>query len=214
MTAGRPLVCAHRGASAYHADNSRAGFAAAIEMRADVIETDVRRTADGRLVLSHDPIGPRPDPDLVELAELVELATGRVRLDVELKEAGYEADVLAALDPVPAGLIVTSFLPLSLAAVRALDAAVPTGLILRPGRRHADPLARADACGAHAVVAHASLAGDGLRRRALDADRPLWVWTLNDPRRLADAVRDPAIAAVITDVPDVALALRDGAGAA
>ncbi len=185
MTPG-PLVCAHRGASAYHPDNSRAAFAAAIQIGADIIETDLRRSR-----------------------ELVELTAGRVALDVELKEAGYEDEVLAALDPRPAGLIVTSFLPRALAAVRALDPSVATGLILRPGRRHADPLARADGCGARAVVAHASLVGDGLCRRTLAAGRPLWVWTVNDPVRLAALMLDRAVTHVITDVPDVAIALRD-----
>jgi glycerophosphoryl diester phosphodiesterase len=205
----RPLVCAHRGASAYHPDNSRAAFAAAIQIGADIIETDLRRSRDGRLVLAHDPLGAGTTEGLVELAELVELAAGRVALDVELKEAGYEDEVLAALDPRPAGLIVTSFLPRALAAVRALDPSVATGLILRPGRRHADPLARADGCGARAVVAHASLVGDGLGRRTLAAGRPLWVWTVNDPVRLAALMLDRAVTHVITDVPDVAIALRD-----
>lgn len=45
---------AHRGASAYAPENTRAAFDLAIAMQADAIETDVQLTADGALVLIHD----------------------------------------------------------------------------------------------------------------------------------------------------------------
>jgi len=50
----RPLVFAHRGASAYAPENTFAAFDLAIEMGAPAIETDVRATADSHLVLMHD----------------------------------------------------------------------------------------------------------------------------------------------------------------
>jgi glycerophosphoryl diester phosphodiesterase len=212
MSAAAPLVCAHRGARAYHPDNSHAGFLAAIAMGADMIETDVRRAGDGRLLLAHDPIGAAPPQDAVELGELVALAAGRVALDVELKEAGCEEEVLAALDPRPEGLIVTSFLPAAIRALRAVDAGLRTGLILPPGDRRGDVLARAAACGADAVVAHVSLLDDELGRRATEERRPLMVWTVNAPARLARVMRTPGVTHVVTDAPDVAVRVRAGLG--
>ena len=47
-------IIAHRGASADAPDNSFEAFELAIEQKADLIETDVRVTADGVLVLEHD----------------------------------------------------------------------------------------------------------------------------------------------------------------
>lgn len=47
-------VIAHRGASGYAPENTRAAFERAIAMGSDAIETDVQITADGRLVLMHD----------------------------------------------------------------------------------------------------------------------------------------------------------------
>ena len=184
-------------------------FAAAIQMGADMIETDVRRTAGGRLVLHHDPLGPLPPRDIAGLDELVELAEGRAALDVELKEAGYEADVLAVLDPRPAGLVVTSFLPQAVSAVRELDAEVETGLIFRPGDRH-ELAARAEACGARMVVAHSSSLRPELAAELREAGRPLMVWTVNDRRRLAAVMALPGVTHVVTDVPDAALGIRDG----
>jgi len=45
---------AHRGASAYYPENTLRAFYAGLEMGADGIETDIQRTKDGVLVLSHD----------------------------------------------------------------------------------------------------------------------------------------------------------------
>ena len=109
MTTPRPLICAHRGASADHADNSAAAFAAAIAAGADLVETDIRRGPDGTLVLSHDAVQPGEEP--IPLTALLDLALGRVGLDLELKEPGLEADLLALLHRFdrggPAGLVVS-----------------------------------------------------------------------------------------------------------
>src|SRR5690606_26274520 len=71
-------VIAHRGASGYAPENTRAAFEKAIAMDADAIETDVRLSADGHLVLVHDATvtrttdgrGPVADHTLAELRSL------------------------------------------------------------------------------------------------------------------------------------------------
>src|SRR4051812_46208276 len=69
---------AHRGASGYAPENTRAAFDRAIAMQADAIETDVQVTTDGALVLFHDPFvdrnsdgyGPVVDHSLAEMRAL------------------------------------------------------------------------------------------------------------------------------------------------
>lgn len=71
-------VIAHRGASGYAPENTRAAFERAITMGADAIETDVQLTADGTMVLFHDTTvernsdgrGPLADHTLAELRAL------------------------------------------------------------------------------------------------------------------------------------------------
>jgi glycerophosphoryl diester phosphodiesterase len=53
--AGRPYLIAHRGNSAVCPENSLQAFRRAVGDRADIIETDVRVSADGHFVLIHDP---------------------------------------------------------------------------------------------------------------------------------------------------------------
>jgi glycerophosphoryl diester phosphodiesterase len=55
----RPLLFAHRGAAAERAENTLPSFQRALELGADALETDAHLTADGHVVLSHDPDGRR-----------------------------------------------------------------------------------------------------------------------------------------------------------
>ena len=51
---GRPWVIAHRGASHVAPENTSSALRSALAAGADMVEVDVRRTADGELVLLHD----------------------------------------------------------------------------------------------------------------------------------------------------------------
>ncbi len=51
----RPTIFAHRGSSAYAPENTLAAFEMAIRQGADAIELDAKLTADGQVVVIHDP---------------------------------------------------------------------------------------------------------------------------------------------------------------
>ena len=50
----RPIIFAHRGASAYAPENTIAAFELALTQQADAIELDVKLSADGHVVVIHD----------------------------------------------------------------------------------------------------------------------------------------------------------------
>ncbi len=54
----RTSIIAHRGASGYECENSRAAFRRAVSMEVDGIELDVHATRDGAIVVHHDPTIP------------------------------------------------------------------------------------------------------------------------------------------------------------
>jgi len=126
---------AHRGASADRPENTMPAFELAIAQGADVVECDVRRTSDGALLLLHDATVDRTTSGtgplrqmtaaqaqaldagdgerIPELCEILELARGRVRVNVDLKEADLVDDAVAAVRAAGAegGVTFISFLP-------------------------------------------------------------------------------------------------------
>ena len=222
----RPLVIAHRGASAHALDNSIDAFAKAIEAGADMIEFDVRRTADGALIAFHDPaVGRMPvgrmtraelavraryEPPLLE--EVLEVTAGRIGLDVELKEDGYvERAVKAVLAHHGAGedVVITSFLDDVVRQVKSNGHDVRAGLLL--GRAHVAalfPVTRARRSRADFVAPHRLLVSRGLLGRAAAAGYPSLVWTVNDDRSLRALLGDERVLGVVTDVPERAVTLR------
>jgi glycerophosphoryl diester phosphodiesterase len=73
----RPSVIAHRGASGYEYENSRAAFRRAVMLDADGVELDVHATRDGAIVVHHDPEVPGFGP--IALLSLVEARQVRLR---------------------------------------------------------------------------------------------------------------------------------------
>src|SRR5512145_1023455 len=53
-TLPRPVIFAHRGASAHAPENTLAAFELAIAQQADAVELDVKLTADGQVIVFHD----------------------------------------------------------------------------------------------------------------------------------------------------------------
>jgi glycerophosphoryl diester phosphodiesterase len=217
----RPLIVAHRGAWQAAPQNSLEAVRQAAVIGCDAIEIDVRRTADGQLVIVHDArirwrqvghLDHRQVQDRLKvgqaplLADVLDRAAGRLLVDVELKEDGYveEAMALVAARLAPDQYVVTSFLPRVLAQVRAHHPETRTGLLLGP-RSARQATRRLSESGAGFLAPHVSLARAGILQWAVNRDLACWVWTVNDPRTLTALNAHPAVAALITDVPTVAM---------
>jgi glycerophosphoryl diester phosphodiesterase len=148
------LVIAHRGASAYAPENTMPAFELAVQQGADMIELDVQRSADGVLVIFHDDTTARWDGRrrLVSdcsLAELRALSIGgqqvatlaevcvfareqHMRLNVELKGAGFGADVARMLhvERVEELVLISSFEEAALMEFAAASPNLPRGYLM------------------------------------------------------------------------------------
>ncbi len=230
--AAAPLVIAHRGASGEAPENTMRAFELARSQGADMVELDVRVTADGRLVVFHDEtterfngrpsaiaqlsaaelggvrVGGEPVPQLAEVFTWAR-DTG-MRVNVELKVRGAEqalVDLLRRYDLFEQ-VIVSSFVPADLVALRAIAPEVRRGALM--GMRSASP----------AVRLREAWPGPWLRRLGATAWHPTYrlpllrrmvprvrrsgyrvnVWTVNEPdtmRRLLALGVD----GIITDYP-------------
>src|SRR5436309_12680984 len=107
MSGGRPAELAplkrggHKGADLVAPGNTFESFEAALAAGVDVIEFDVLRLRDGRLVLAHD-YGDAGRREPVSLDEGLDHFAGEayagVELDVDMKLPGYEREVVAGLE--------------------------------------------------------------------------------------------------------------------
>src|SRR2546423_11526515 len=90
----------HKGADLVAPGNTVASFEAALEHGVDMIEFDVLRLRDGRLVLAHDfedAAGRAPLTLEEGLGHFAGAAYADVELDVDLKLPGYEREVVEGL---------------------------------------------------------------------------------------------------------------------
>lgn len=55
LSGERPQIIAHRGASGYRPEHSELAYKLALEQGADVLEPDLHMSADGQLIVRHDP---------------------------------------------------------------------------------------------------------------------------------------------------------------
>ncbi len=225
------MVVAHRGVATGAAENTIDAFTNAIAVGADMIEFDVRRTRDGELIAFHDAqVSDRPVGGLTReeiesakgvrpplLGEVLKACAGRIRLDVELKEDGYVADVMAAIRAAVdvEQVVVTSFLPAVVAQAKDALPAVKTGLLVgtdaplrhvRTHYRQVFPIAAARRARADYLAPHYKLADFGVIGRAAAASLPCLLWTVNEDADIRRFAADPRVAAIITD--ESARALR------
>jgi glycerophosphoryl diester phosphodiesterase len=227
---GAPLVYGHRGASADAPENTLAAFALARAQGADGVELDVRRSADGDLVLHHDAaladgrvVAATATADLPaavpSLAEALDECVGLV-VNVEIKNSPFDpdhdpertvADQVVALLRERGGhdrVLVSSFDLATVDRVRALDPGVPTAFLTFVDPVGADAVVLAAERGHVAIHPHEGTVDAALVGLAHGAGLEVNVWTVDDPDRIR-ALAAAGVDGIVTNVPARALeALR------
>jgi glycerophosphoryl diester phosphodiesterase len=217
----------HKGAHHIAPGNTIASFEAALEHGVDMIEFDVLRARDGRLVLAHD-------HEDVESRECLTLDEGLdhfageaydgVRLDVDMKLPGYEREVAEGLTArgLAERALVSTMYTESLDRLGELAPSLPRGWSVPRVRRdytrspYAVPAyaiarvmrarlpvkaaGRIRAGGCEAIMCHRILVSRGLIRAVHEAGGQVYVWTVDDARRIA-ALEARGVDGVITNDP-------------
>lgn len=234
MTTGtNPQVLAHRGASKAERENTLAAFETARRMGSDAVELDVRRSADGALVVHHDPhladgrlirdLDARELPAHVPLlADALDACDGMwVNVEIKNNEGDPDHDPTERVTAAVAAhladrrddarWLVSSFSRATIDAMRTLHPNVRTAWLtvgVRPENveRAARDLASAGHFALHPWV-------DLLTRECVDAFHAhgleVNTWTCDDPERMAELI-EWGIDGICTNVPDVCLGVRDG----
>ena len=228
---GVTLVIAHRGASAVEPENTMEAFHKARAFGADWVELDVRRTEDGVAVVHHDAhladgrrIGAVNSDDLPDyvpsLAEALEACDG-MGVVVEIKNLPGDPDfddqnlvayAVAGLTSAylgPERTVVSSFDVDAVRAVKAVDPSIPIALlcgIVPPD----SAVARAVAYEMSGVHPYDAMCDAGFVKKAHRAGLDVYAWTINRAERMAELAA-MGVDGIITDHPDIARAVIDGA---
>ncbi len=224
------LNIAHRGASGSFPENTIAAFLAAAEAGAVMCELDVQLSRDGAVVVMHDDTvdrttdgkGAVADLTVAELKrldagarfkggtgrgehiptldEVFAATAGKCALNIELKTAGFEGEVLTLMRKWNAlgSSMVSSFDWSALEAMRKLDAAVRIGVLAE--KDAPKMLDEARALGAYAVNPRYDLVTEELCGLAHAANLKVLVWTVDVPDLMRMLIRN-GVDGIMTNYP-------------
>ncbi|MDY7008726.1 MAG: glycerophosphodiester phosphodiesterase [Cyanobacteriota bacterium] len=234
----KPLIIAHRGASGLvEFENTLASFEKAIELGVPMVEFDVRKTQDNLFVAFHDEsidgmkvndlsyqqlldISQQKGFDVPLIEDVLKLCRGKIKLDIELKEVGYELEIVNLVKKYLdyQDYVIKSFLDAAIITVKQADNKIKTGLLLgvsKPKNLIATRLSeifpefRLFTTKADFVSPNYQLIKFGFVWRMKLINQKFYVWTINDEKLMVETVKQGAFA-LITDRPDLALKLFDG----
>jgi glycerophosphoryl diester phosphodiesterase len=211
-------------------ENTIAAFVEARRLGADGVELDVRRSADGALVVHHDAdiagVGPIALLDVADLPPFVPLldaavaACGELLVDIELKdlpgEPGWDpAYPLAAMvarfvveHELAGRVLVSSFELAAINAVRVAEATIRTAWLTSWGFDQVAALETVIDAGHRGLHPHHSGVTRALVEAAHRAGVAVVTWTVDEPDRMAEMAA-AGVDGIITNRPDVARAVLD-----
>lgn len=237
------FISAHRGNCGIPNLSMADSYRRALDLNVDYVEFDVRKTKDGTYVIWHDQDTPsqRRVCDLsykeykselgaqaLSVPELLTMMHGRMGLHVDLKETGYENEIVEWLlnSFTTNEIVITSLEDTSVRVIKERFSSQdfpmlkvglslgrdPRGISvfkqlqvrlseLFPGRRVRD--SRADF-----VAVHYLLATMTVLRYCVREQIPAWVWTVDNERDMRRFLNDPRVTTLITNKPEIALSYR------
>ena len=222
-------IIAHRGGAGMGGtENTLDAFENAINFGVDMVEFDVRKTLDNKLIVYHDSeidgkVLAETSYDELQAAaakkgfriptfiEVIKLCHNRVFMDIEIKETGYEYRIVKIVQKYLdyKEYSIKSFYDMTPYRVKTLDPNIEVGLLL--GRDDADfkmrcnevfPGRRLKACLADFVSPHPALMRCFFTRRMNHAGFPVYVWTVNNTFLMKFFIKCSNVAGLITDKPD------------
>lgn len=226
-------VIAHRGGITKYHENTIHSFKHAIELGADFIEFDIRKTKDNIIIIHHDAgingrlISNLTYSEIQSIAtnykvptfeDLLKTAQSKIKLDIELKEAGYEKEVIDITLKyfTTDDIIVTSFMDSAILTVKNDYPNIKTGLLL--GVKDGGLFVRLSEIffyrrfrksKADFIAPNYQFVDYGILRKASRRDVSVALWTVNKSDLILQYLNHPKVIAIITDDPKKVLELRE-----
>ena len=226
-------IISHRGrTSRKSSDNTLESINNAIDLNVDMVEVDIRRTKDSQIVCFHDPnIEDKYLRDL-DYSEIIEIdsqiptleqvlwsAKGKIGIEIELKEPGYELEVVSiARDYFNYDkFVLKSFHPQVVERVKEIDQKIFAGLLVGSAYSFEQlflTLKEAFTCtnfkqtNADFISPYYKIFEAGWFSRFTRNNVPIQVWTVNDVESIRTLINQQ-VHSIITDIPEVAIGIRE-----
>ncbi len=222
-------VIGHRGAARRKPENTIAAFDYGIKAGADIVECDVRRTKDGKLIILHDDnfkrvagvdVAPkdvdygyikgniRVDGEPVPLLEeVIEFTRGKAGLAIEIKEPETTSDVVKIVERMGAveQVAIISFYESALEEAKRMNEKLITGIIyMRPPGK----IIEAKKIKAEVVLPMYRLATEKAVAFAHRLKLKVAVWTVDD-EKTARKMFERKVDAMASDYPDMLVNFRE-----
>ncbi len=220
-----PRIISHRGKiDLSSSENDLIGIQEAINLGVDMVEFDVRKTSDEVLVCHHDAKVngvsvsnitynslKNSNERLCKLDEVLSLCKGKIGVNLEIKEEGFESkavDLLVA-DFSYDDIFVTSFIPSVIRSVKAQDSKIVSGLLLGDAMSYQvfyrivkEAISMNDFYYSKAdfISPYYKIYEMGLMYNFQKNGVPIQLWTVNELKLLKDLINSD-IHSVVTDVP-------------
>ena len=223
------LRIGHRGAKAYAPENTLTSFKKALEIGLDAVELDVRKTKDNQLVVIHDAdikrttdgeglvseltlkeikgFSAEKGEKIPTLQEALDFLDKKVKVFIELKEAGIEEHVLSMVHErgLEMNVVIVSFLEDALKKVRALDKDIETGLIYA---KHKNPIKSALELKANYLLALYRFTHTANVQKAHEKGLKMIVWTINKPEEVEEYAAK-GVDGIASDKPDILMRVNE-----
>jgi glycerophosphoryl diester phosphodiesterase len=150
------------------------------------------------------------------LIDVLKLCQGRIKLDIELKEGGYEKQVIMLVRDMfhYDKFMMKSFDDNVVARIKAIDSNIKTGLLIGMETANAKrrfneyfPERRLKLCNADFVSPHYSIATREFVFRMKRHKKEIYIWTVNGIKNIEKYMRYKPNG-IITDMPDGAIYVR------
>ena len=226
-------IISHRGrTSRKSADNTLASVNDAIELKVEMVEVDIRQTKDSQIVCFHDPdiqgelIRDLDYSEIIEkdsqiptLEQVLWSAKGKIGIEIELKEPGYELEVVSiARDYFNYDkFVLKSFHPQVVQRVKEIDQKIFAGLLVGSAfslEQLFFTLKEAFTCtnfkqtNADFISPYYKIFEAGWFSRFTRNNVPIQVWTVNDVESIRTLINQQ-VHSIITDIPEGAIGIRE-----
>ena len=226
-------IISHRGrTSRKSADNTLASVNDAIELKVEMVEVDIRQTKDSQIVCFHDPdiqgelIRDLDYSEIIEkdsqiptLEQVLWSAKGKIGIEIELKEPGYELEVVSiARDYFNYDkFVLKSFHPQVVEQVKEIDQKIFAGLLVGSAfsleqlfftLKEAFTSTNFKQTNADFISPYYKIFEAGWFSRFTRNNVPIQVWTVNDVESIRTLINQQ-VHSIITDIPEVAIGIRE-----